>query len=123
MAIFNQIERHNIQSLTEPEKQQEVNRLAGAINLIQDEDYDCTTLNVWSYRKGTDVRDGIPLKFGNMFNGFPFSINGVRFHNSETAYIAGMYARNTPDCIRIQNEIAQMSNGFMAKRIYRNPTR
>ena len=86
MRVFNQIECHNIQSLTEPEKQQEFNRLAGTIDLLQDEVYDCTTLNVWSYRKGTDVRNGIPLKFGNMCNGFPFSINGVRFHNSEIAY-------------------------------------
>jgi predicted NAD-dependent protein-ADP-ribosyltransferase YbiA (DUF1768 family) len=55
-----------------------------------------------------------------MCNGFPFSINGVRFFNSETAYISGSHAQNTNDCIRIQNEISQMSNGFLAKRIYRN---
>lgn len=120
MQVFNGIQLNEIQSLTEQEKQNEFNRLVGTINLLQDEDYVCSTMNVWSYRKGIDVRDEIPLKFGNMCNGFRLSIDGVEFHNSETAYIAGMYARNTPDCIQIQNELSKMSNGFMSKRIYRN---
>jgi predicted NAD-dependent protein-ADP-ribosyltransferase YbiA (DUF1768 family) len=120
MTIFNDIELHDVRSLSEAEKKNEFQKLIGTINLHNDEDYDCSKLNIWSYRKGTDIRNGINIKFGNMCNGFPYNIDGVKFFNSECAYIAGAYGNNDPDSIRIQNEISKMSNGYKCKKIYRN---
>lgn len=57
-----------------------------------------------------------------MCNGFPFEINGVKFHNSECAYIAGAYAGNDPDSVRIQRLIVSERNGLKAKRVYRKRT-
>jgi hypothetical protein len=111
-----------ISDVTKPcdtQKRIESNKLINSINLLQDEDYDCTSLNVWSYRKGGDCRDGVSLKYGNMCNGFPFSIGGVTFANSECAYVAGAYARKDPDCIRIQKMISEETNGQICKRLYR----
>lgn len=122
MKTFNDIVISDISSLSESQKKEEFQNLVRSINLLGDEDYDCSKTNVWSYRKGTDVRDGVNIKFGNMSNGFPFHIDGVRFHNSECAYIAGAYGSNDPDSIRIQGEISKMTNGYFCKRIYRSRT-
>lgn len=97
----------------------EFDRLVTSINLTQEEDYDCTLSNVWSYRKSTDFRDGIILKFGNMCNGFPFEIEGTHFFNSESAYVAGAYANDNQECIHIQNLISNEVNGQKCKRVYR----
>lgn len=120
MKTFNNIKISDINGLTESHKKEEFNNLVQSIDLLKDEDYECSTTNVWSYRKGTDIRDGINIKFGNMCNGFPFEILGVPFSNSECAYIAGAYGNNDPESIRIQREISKMSNGYLCKRIYRN---
>ena len=117
--IFNGIQISDLTTLGDTEKRNEFNRLINTINLWQDEQYNCSDLIVWSYRKGTDCRDGLSLKFGNMCNGFSFPFAGINFINSECAYIAGAYASNTPDCIRIQNLIASETNGQKCKRIYR----
>jgi len=116
---FNGIKISDITKLSATERSAEFYRLISTIDLHKDEDYDCTDLNIWSYRKGTDCRDGISLKFGNMCNGFPFSFGGVNFINSECAYIAGAYASNTPKSIWIQNMISEENNGQKCKRIYR----
>ena len=116
---FNGIKISDITMMSDIEKQDEYNKLAGSIRLLQDEDYDCTNLNVWSYRKGTDSRDGVSLRFGNMCNGFPFSLGGVTFANSECAYVAGAYASNDSDSLRIQKKISMENNGQKCKRVYR----
>jgi hypothetical protein len=54
-----------------------------------------------------------------MCNGFPFSIAGIQFHNSECAYIAGAYSRNDDDCVHIQRLVSAETNGQKCKRIYR----
>lgn len=92
--------------------------LIETINLRQLENYDCTALNVWSYRKANDVREGVNIRFGNMCNGFPFTIEGNPFFNSECAYIAGAYAGSNPDQINIQRLISEEVNGMKCKRIY-----
>jgi hypothetical protein len=54
-----------------------------------------------------------------MCNGFPFSLGGLNFANSECAYVAGAYASNDPDSIRIQKMISEENNGQICKRLYR----
>ena len=51
------------------------------------EAYDATVLNCYAFRRGTDERNGIVLSLGNMVSGYPFDIEGIRFENSECAYI------------------------------------
>ena len=95
------------------------NRL-NKIDLLKDEDYDCSKLNVWSFRKKTDVRAGVNVNFGNMVNGFPFTVAGVKFTNSEMAYIAGAFAADDTRSVSIQGEVASCTNGLKGKRIFRN---
>ena len=117
---FNDIEIKDYNSPIVKRRADEYNRLVNSINLYQNEEYDCSSSNVWSFQKSTDVRDGINIRFGNMCGGFPFKINGVMFNHSEGSYIAGGYALNNPDCIRIQKELAINDNGLFAKKNYRN---
>lgn len=109
----------NGNDLDELKKKEEFFRIAWNISLYKEERYDCSSMDVWCYRKGEDVRDGINIRLGNMCNGFPFTIAGVRFHNSECAYIAGAYAGNDAESIRIQGLIAGETNGQKCKRVYR----
>jgi len=104
---------------TDAERKDMFLNLIEPINLRQEEDYDCSQLNVWSYRKGTDFRDGVNIKFGNMCNGFPFKVAGVPFFNSECAYVAGAYAGDDFDSQIIQRLISAESNGQKCKRIFR----
>ena len=98
----------------------EFQNLIDKFDLLKDEDYDCSKLNVWSFRKKEDVRNGINIKFGNMVNGFPFTVAGVRFSNSEMAYIAGAFATDDAEIISIQRKVASCSNGLKGKRTFRN---
>ena len=59
------------------------------------EAYDASTLNCFAFRHGYDVRNGIVLSLGNMVPGYPFEIEGIRFENSECAYIAGAFSLGT----------------------------
>lgn len=90
------------------------------IDLLKDEDYDCSKSNVWSFRKKEDIRNGINIKFGNMVNGFPFTVAGVRFSNSEMAYIAGAFAADDTKSVSIQSKVAAFTNGLKGKRTFRN---
>ena len=76
------------------------------IRLRQTEDYDCTKETILAFRKKTDKWNGIQVSLGNMCNGFPFEIEGVPFHNSECAYIAGAYSGNTGEMMDIQRMVA-----------------
>lgn len=110
-------ESKNIESSSKTlEFQNRINK----IDLFKDEDYDCSKLNVWSFRKKEDVKNGINIKFGNMVNGFPFTVAGVRFSNSEMAYIAGAFADDDTESVSIQNMVASTTNGLKGKRIFRN---
>lgn len=111
---------NDVPSLTEEERQEEFRCLVGSINLDEQENYDCSIQNVWSYRKATDVRNGINIKLGNMCNGFPFELGGVPFKNSECAYISGAYASDDFNSVGIQRLVSEESNGYLCKRIYRN---
>ena len=117
---FNNVLIRDFYSTDESIRVEEYRKLIGSVDLYEQEDYDCTRLNVWGYRSANDIRDGINIKFGNMCNGFPFEINGVKFHNSECAYITGVYARKDQDCLRIQKLVVAERIGMKCKRIYRN---
>ena len=119
MEVFNGIKIRNKVGLGLAENVNEYNQLIDSIDLGKIENYNCSILNVWSYRRANDIRDGINLRFGNMCNGFPFEIEGVRFHNSECAYIAGAYAGSHPAQLKIQEFVAGEKNGLKCKRIYR----
>ena len=80
------------------------------------ERYDASSLNCFAFRRGTDVADGYSLALGNMVSGFPFEIEGVRFHNSECAYIAGMFSDGSERHNSLQKELVEETNGFMSKK-------
>lgn len=85
------------------------------------EAYDTSTLNCYAFRRGTDERNGIVLSLGNMVSGYPFEIEGIRFENSECAYIAGAFSLGTPQHLALQRQLTVCTNGFMAKKGIRKP--
>ena len=89
--------------------------------LVREEQYDASKLNCYAFSKGGDVRDGRSLAVGNMVGGFPFTMEGVHFNNSECAYIAGLFSDGSPVCLEIQRQLADCSNGLLAKRAIRRP--
>ena len=80
------------------------------------EAYDATVLNCYAFRRGTDERNDIVLSLGNMVSGYPFEIEGIRFENSECAYIAGAFSLGTPQHLALQHRLTVCTNGFMAKK-------
>lgn len=89
--------------------------------LIREEAYDASPWNCYAFAKKTDVRDGRSLNFGNMASGFPLTIGGLTFHNSECAYIAGLFSDGSPKHQEIQQQLGECTNGLMAKRGIRKP--
>lgn len=85
------------------------------------ETYDASTVNCYAFRRGTDVKEDVSLALGNMVNGFPFMLHGVKFHNSECAYICGAFSDGSEAHIALQRELAQCSNGYLAKKAIRRP--
>lgn len=85
------------------------------------EAYDAAVLNCYAFRRGTDERNGIVLSLGNMVSGYPFEIEGIRFENSECAYIAGAFSLGTPQHLALQRQFTVCTNGFMAKKGIRKP--
>lgn len=80
------------------------------------ESYDTAVGNCYAFRYGSDVVDGLPIPFGNMLSGFPFEIDGIRFNNSEAAYIVGAFSNDIPQHLEIQTRLVNETNGFMAKK-------
>jgi predicted NAD-dependent protein-ADP-ribosyltransferase YbiA (DUF1768 family) len=89
--------------------------------LVREERYDSSRQDCYGFSKGGDMRKGRSLAVGNMVGGFPFTMEGVRFNNSECAYIAGLFSDGEPESIAIQRRLADCSNGLMAKRGIRKP--
>lgn len=106
---------------------EEVNRTASLAlalstaeaDLERVEAYDASVVDCYAFRHGTDVVCGQSLALGNMVSGFPLTVNGVRFNNSEAAYIAGMFSDGTERHAAIQQALASNTNGFMAKKTLR----
>lgn len=80
------------------------------------EAYNASTLNCYAFRRGTDSVEGHSLAVGNMVSGFPFTVEGVKFQNSECAYIAGMFSDDTANHLELQEALQVETNGFMAKK-------
>ena len=85
------------------------------------EAYNATVLNCYAFRHGYDVRNGIVLSLGNMVSGYPFEIEGIRFNNSECAYIAGAFSDGSDSHLAIQHQLVACTNGFAAKKHIRKP--
>lgn len=90
-------------------------------DFVREEAYNAASLNCYAFRRGTDERNGIVLSLGNMVSGYPFILDGVRFHNSECAYIAGAFSDGTAEHLALQERLAESTNGFMAKKAIRKP--
>ena len=88
--------------------------------LRQDEAYDASKLMCCAFSHGYDVWHGIELSVGNMVKGYPFEVDGVKFHNSESAYIAAGFSLGTPEHLAIQQELVDCNNGFHAKKNIRH---
>ena len=83
------------------------------------ENYDATLLNCWSFRNGGDVRNNVTLDLGNMLSDYAFSVLGVPFLNSESAYIAGAYSLQGEEYCAIQKQLSTWKNGYTSKAIFR----
>lgn len=90
-------------------------------SLWNDEAYDASSMECCAFCRGTDVWRGIELSVGNMVSGYPFEVEGIRFHNSESAYIAAAFSQGTAEHLAIQRELVDCRNGFLAKKGIRRP--
>lgn len=90
--------------------------LSKSIILNSVEAYDASKLNCYAFRRGTDTVDGHILAVGNMVSGFPFTVEGVTFQNSECAYIAGMFSSDIDNHLALQEALQAETNGFIAKK-------
>ena len=89
--------------------------------LVREERYDSSLQDCYGFSKGGDIRNGLSLAVGNMVGLYPFTMEGVHFHNSECAYIAGLFSDGTAESLDIQRQLAQCTNGLYAKRGIRRP--
>ena len=91
---------------------------------------DASKISVINFRSKGDIRtiEGVPIQinFGNMVNGYEFSIPNLTisntpniWKNSESLYISGIYSENTPICIEAQTLLIDSNNGLKSKRIMR----
>ena len=85
------------------------------------EAYNASSLNCFAFRHGYDVRQGLSLSLGNMVRGFGFDLQGIHFHNSECAYIAGAFSNGTDAHLAIQRQLVVCDNGYAAKKSIRKP--
>lgn len=90
------------------------------IVLGREERYDTSVVKCWDFCKGTDVRDGVELKFGNMLTDFPFKYGGNKIKCSEMMYLCGQFSTGSEKHFDIQKMICKGKNGFDAKKTVRN---
>ena len=90
-------------------------------DFMREEAYNASSQICYAFRRGTDERNGVVLSLGNMVSGYPFILDGVRFHNSECAYIAGAFSDGMEEQLSLQERLAECTNGYMAKKSIRKP--
>lgn len=78
--------------------------------------YDTTSYRCCAFRRKQDKWKTQLMPFGNMNSGFPFSIRGKVFLNSECAYISGLFSTNSKQHMAIQEQLLNENNGYMAKK-------
>ena len=79
-------------------------------SLGQEEVYDATRLNIWSFKKSCDIINGVQMKLSNMAGGFPFVFNKVMYSNNEVLYLSGEFSENTFRYLG-NNKFRSMSHG------------
>lgn len=84
------------------------------------EQYNASTHLCYAFRKKEDLHKDVYVPLGNMNSGFPYKIAGVKFNQSEGAYISGMFSDNTPEHIAVQQELAVAKSGMDAKKDIRH---
>lgn len=84
--------------------------------LKSESSYEASSLKTFPFCHATDVLEGISMAVGNMASGFPFEVEGIRFHNSEAAYIAGAFSEASDIHVNVQSQLIVETNGFMAKK-------
>lgn len=84
------------------------------------EKYDASKYLCYAFRRKEDLHKNDEIPFGNMNKGFPFSMNGIGFHTSESAYICGLFSDGTERHINIQQELIAEENGYDAKKSIRH---
>ncbi|MCI5619269.1 MAG: NADAR domain-containing protein [Rikenellaceae bacterium] len=80
------------------------------------EQYDASKYLCYAFRRKGDLHKTEQMPLGNMNGGFPFKINGIKFHTSESAYICGLFSDNTEKHQMIQKLLAEETNGYAAKK-------
>lgn len=95
-------------------------RMKEEIVLGWNEKYDTSVVKCWDFCKGSDVRDGIELKFGNMLTDFPFEFHNHSIKCSEMLYLCGQFSTGLDEDTDIQRQICECANGFSAKKVVRN---
>ena len=78
--------------------------------------YDTSSYRCCAFRRKQDKWKTQLMPFGNMNSGFPFTIRGKVFLNSECAYISGMFSTNSKRHMAIQEQLLAETNGYMAKK-------
>lgn len=105
-------ERKNAEAI---EKNHSVLPCPSVLELTKWEEYDASKYLCYAFKQRGDLRKGRWIPFGNMNGGFPFSIGGFEFQNSESAYIAGLFSLNKPKHVAIQEMLLKSTNGKLAK--------
>lgn len=89
-------------------------------DLDKNERYDASKYLCWAFRGKEDLRKNTYLPLGNMNGGFPFEMQGITFKNLESAYICGLFSKDDPDSIWIQEKLINEPSGFNAKKFIRS---
>lgn len=98
-----------------------VNKIEKLYNSLNNEEtYDCSKLNIWSYNKVTDIIDNIQMKLSNMAGGYSFIFNNVKYNSNEVLYLMGEFSNNISIHYQIQNEMLSAKSGFAAKRFIKS---
>ena len=88
-------------------------------DLYKKEQYDASKHYCVAFRRKEDLWKDMPVPFGNMNGGYPYTMHGITFPSSEQAYIFGIFSNNTPEHIELQKQVLEANGGFNAKRFVR----
>lgn len=88
-------------------------------DLYKEEQYDASKHYCVAFRRKEDLWKDMPVPFGNMNGGYPYTMHGITFPSSEQAYIFGIFSNNTPEHIELQKQVLAANGGFNAKRFVR----